>query len=324
MKSILGMGNALVDILAVTPNSDLLEKYSLPLGSMQLIEEKTANGIYEDIKQYSPSIVAGGSAANTTVGASQLGMRAGFLGKIGKDELGKYYENNLKSMGVCSLLLKEDKGTGRAMVVITPDAERTFAVYLGAAMDMNPAEIDPDIFNSYDYLHIEGYLIQDHALIERAMKLAKEKGKTVSLDLASYNVVESNVDFLHRIVEQYADIVFANEQEAKSFTGKESDEAVAVIAEMCDIAVVKIGGRGSLVRQGSATCCVPAIPVKSVDFTGAGDLYASGFLYGLSCGKNLETSAKIGTVCAGEIIQVIGTKLSPSALANIQNTIKTL
>lgn len=324
MKAILGMGNALVDILAKTPNNDLLDKYKLPKGSMQHIDEQTANNVYEDLKQFSPSVIAGGSAANTTVCAAQLGLRAGFLGKVGNDELGQYYENNLESIGVKSLLLKEETGTGRAMVVITPDSERTFAVYLGAAKNMKHTEVDPAIFDDYDYLHIEGYLIQDHSLIEKAMLFAKEKGKTVSLDLASYNVVDSNIHFLYRIVEQYADIVFANEHEAKSFTGKSSDEAVNLIAKMCDIAVVKIGERGSLVRRGRDTFIVPAIPTKSVDFTGAGDLYAAGFLYGLSCGKSLETSAKIGTVCASEVIKVVGPKLSLSALENIRRTINAL
>jgi len=321
MKTILGMGNALVDILAVTKDDNLLEKYNLPKGSMQHVDEQTANKVYEELKEIGSSVITGGSAANAVVGTSQLGLKSGFFGKVGKDELGDFYENDLESLGTKSLLLRGLKGTGRAMVVISPDSERTFAVYLGAAVEMTPEDINPVIFDDYDYFHIEGYLIQDHRLIETAMKTASQKQKIVSLDLASYNVVEENLDFLHNIVDKYANIVFANEEEAKSFTGKEPEQALDIIAEKCDIAVVKVGAKGSLIKQGANVYKVAATNAKPVDLTGAGDLYASGFLYGLSLGKDLETCAKMGTICAGEIIQVIGTKLTPGSWNNLRTII---
>jgi sugar/nucleoside kinase (ribokinase family) len=318
MKSILGTGNALVDILAVAKDENLLEKYSLPKGSMQHVDEQRANEVYQDLRKIGASVVTGGSAANTVAGISQLGLKTGFLGKVGNDELGDFYNGDIERLRVKSLLLRGEKGTGRAMIVITPDSERTFAVYLGAAIEMTPEDINPSVFDGYDYFHIEGYLLQDHKLIETAMKTAHCQGKFVSLDLASYNVVDENVEFLHQIVEKYANIVFANEEEAKSFTGQEPEKALEIISEICDIAVVKIGAKGSLVRQGSETYRIATADIKPVDLTGAGDLYASGFLYGLSLGKDLETCAKIGTVCAGEIIQVIGTKLSDDSWNNLR------
>lgn len=322
MKSVLGMGNALIDILAVTEDDSLLAKYDLPKGSMQHINEDTANIIYNNLKELGASVVPGGSAANTTAGISQLGLNAGFMGKVGNDELGKIFENNLKLSNVNSHLMRSSIGTGRAMVIITSESERTFAVYLGAAIEMAPDDISPAIFEGYDYLHIEGYLIQDHKLIEKAMKTAREKNKIVSLDLASYNVVDENLEFLHSIVDKYANIVFANEEEAKSFTGKDADEALDIIGGLCDIAVVKVGEGGSLLKQGNNKLTVPAKKIhKPVDLTGAGDLYASGFLYGLSMEKDIETCARIGTLCAGEVIQVIGTKLSENTLADLRNTI---
>jgi sugar/nucleoside kinase (ribokinase family) len=313
MKSILGMGNALVDILAVTKDDNLLETYNLPKGSMQHVDEQTAGKVYEELKKIGSSVVRGGSAANTVAGLSQLGLKTGFFGKVGNDELGDFYDADLESLGAKSLLLRGTKGTGRAMVVISSDSERTFAVYLGAAIEMIPEDVNPLIFDDYDYFHIEGYLIQDHNLIETAMKTASLKKKFVSLDLASYNVVDENLDFLHQIVDKYANIVFANEEEAKSFTGKGPEEALDIIAGKCDIAVVKVGAKGSLVKHGSDVFRIAATDSKPVDLTGAGDLYASGFLYGLSLGKDLETCAKIGTICAGKVIQVIGTKLSPDS-----------
>jgi sugar/nucleoside kinase (ribokinase family) len=311
MNSILGIGNALVDVLGITKDESLLEKYSLPKESMQHVSEQSANEVYNDLKTIGASVVAGGSAANTIAGLSQLGMRTGFLGKVGNDELGDFYEADLEKLGIKSHLIRGEKGTGRAMVVITPDSERTFAVYLGAAIEMTPADINPSIFDDYDYFHVEGYLLQDHNLIETAMKTAQDKRKTVSIDLASYNVVEENLDFLHELIKNYANIVFANAAEAKAFTGKDDPvQALSVIAGMCDIAVVKIGSEGSWTQHGSSVYHVPAKMVQPVDYTGAGDLFASGFLYGLSLKKSLEVCSEMGTICAGEVIQTVGTKLS--------------
>jgi sugar/nucleoside kinase (ribokinase family) len=321
MKSILGIGNALIDILAVANDDSLLKKYDLPKGSMQHVNEQRANEVYQDLKKIGASVVAGGSAANTIAGMSQLGFKTGFLGKVGNDELGDSYNADLKKLGVKSFLVRGEKGTGRAMVVISPDSERTFAVYLGAAIEMKPADINPSIFDNYDYFHVEGYLLQDHDLIETAMKTAHDKGKIVSIDLASYNVVEENLDFLHKLIEKYANVVFANAEEAKAFTGEDPERAVAVISKLCDIAVVKIGSKGSWVKQGPRVYRIFANIVQPIDFTGAGDLYASGFLYGLSLNKNLSICAKMGTICAGEIIQVIGTKLSNDLWNDVRSRI---
>jgi sugar/nucleoside kinase (ribokinase family) len=325
MKSILGIGNALVDILAVTKDESLLEKYNLPKGSMQHVSEQKADEIYQDLKKIGASVVTGGSAANTIAGLSQLGIKTGFLGKVGNDELGDFYNSDFEKSGVESHLIKGEKGTGRAMVVISPDSERTFAVYLGAAIEMTTKDINHSVFDGYDYIHIEGYLLQDHDLIEAAMKTAHDAGKTVSIDLASYNVVEENVDFLRYLIDKYADIVFANAEEARAFTGEEDPQcALTKIAELCDIAVVKIGSEGSWVKQGTAVCHVPTKAVTPVDLTGAGDLYAAGFLYALSSKKSLETCARIGTICAGEVIQVVGTKFPCETWDNIRAAISKL
>ncbi|MDR2287479.1 MAG: adenosine kinase [Prevotellaceae bacterium] len=324
-KSILGTGNALVDILAVAEDEKLLEKYNLPKGSMQHVDEQRANEVYQDLKKIGASVVTGGSAANTIAGISQLGMKTGFLGKVGNDELGDFYNSDIEALGINSLLTRGKKATGRAMVTITPDSERTFAVYLGAAVEMTPEDINPAIFDNYDCLHIEGYLLQNHDLIETAMKTAHNKGKIVSIDFASYNVVDENAIFLYDIIKRYANIVFANAEEASAFTSKDPEKALVIISQLCDIVVVKIGAEGSLVTEGSRIYRVAANNrIKPVDLTGAGDLYASGFLYGLSQGKDLKTCAKIGTICASEIIQVIGTKLPQDSWNNLRTEINKL
>ncbi|MDR2564227.1 MAG: adenosine kinase [Prevotellaceae bacterium] len=309
MKSLLGMGNALVDILATPKNSDeMLLKYALPKGSMQHVNELTANSIYNELAKIGCSKVAGGSASNTASGAAHLGMKAGFIGKIGADELGHFFENDQKINKVTPKLLTGNSGTGRAMVIISSDSERTFAVYLGAAVELTADELIPSMYEGYDYFHIEGYLIQSHSLLEKAVGTAKNLNMLVSLDLASYNVVDENRDFLKYVIENYVDIVFANEDEAKSFTGKAPEEAILDISKLCDIAVVKLGKHGSIVKQGEQYHAISAGDAQPVDCTGAGDLYASGFLYGLAAGRDIETCAKIGTICADKVIEVIGTK----------------
>src|SRR5574344_1291829 len=217
MKSIIGVGNALTDILAVLPNDSLLKKFHLPVGSMQLVDEETGAKIWQILKEQGVQYVAGGSAANAISGTSIFGMPSGFIGKVGDDELGYLFKTGQENIGIKPTLLKGTKASGRSMVFITaPNAERTFAVYLGSAIELVPDDLKPEFFAGYDYFHIEGYLLQNQHLLRRAIELAKLAGAIISIDMASYNVVESNDAFLHDIVENYVDIVFANETEAKS------------------------------------------------------------------------------------------------------------
>lgn len=310
MKKILGMGNALVDIMATIPSDDVLAKFKMPKGSMQLIDADKSKQIASEIEQYAAKISAGGSASNTINGLARLGVPCGFVGKIGTDEMGRLFENDLVKSGVTPHLLKSDTASGRAIAFVSPDSERTFATYLGAAVEMNASEIDSAVFSKYDYFYIEGYLVQDHALIESAIKMAKSLSMKIAIDLASYNVVNENIDFLRRIAKEYVDIVFANEEEAKAFTGKDAENAVDEIASMCDIAVVKIGKRGSIIKQGDNVFHAGVIDAKCVDTTGAGDLYASGFLYGMAMGYGLEHCGKIGALASGKVIENIGAQMT--------------
>ena len=280
MKSILGMGNALTDILAVLPDDSLLRQFHLPKGSMQHVDMATGDRIWNTLKNIGVQYVAGGSSANTITCTAIFGMKSGFIGKVGDDELGHLYKSDQEQYGIKSYLLKGTKSSGRAMVFITaPNAERTFAVYLGAALELVTEDLKPEFFEGYDYFHIEGYLVQDQNLIRRAVELAKAAGCIISLDMASYNVVESNEAFLHDIVDNYVDIVFANESEAKAFTRMEPREALDELARHCSIAVVKIGKDGSMLKSGDEYHFIEAWPADTIDATGAGDTYAAGFLY---------------------------------------------
>lgn len=190
---------------------------------------------------------------------------------------------------------------------------------------MKAEDLSLEMFKGYAYLFIEGYLVQDHDMILRAIELAKEAGLQICLDMASYNIVEEELDFFSLLINKYVDIVFANEEEAKAFTGKEPEEALDIIAKMCSIAIVKLGARGSIIRKGTEEIRVEAVPVeKVVDTTGAGDYFAAGFLYGLTCGYSLEKCARIGSLLSGDVIQVIGAELPEVQWEKIKKEISEL
>lgn len=311
MKSILGIGNALTDILAVLPDETLLKTYHLPKGSMQHVDMETGDKIWQALKPLGVKYVAGGSAANTITCTSIFGMPSSFIGKIGDDELGLLFKSDQEQYGVKTMLLKSEHSSGRSMVFVSGgNAERTFAVYLGAALDLVPEDLKPDYFAGHDYFHIEGYLVQNQALIRKAVELAHEAGCIISLDMASYNVVESNNAFLHDIIDRYVDIVFANETEARAFTKlPDPKKSLEEISTHCKIAVVKVGKDGSWVRSGDEEYQIPAWPAEPVDATGAGDTYAAGFLYAHSLGMPLKVCGEIGSIIAAKVVEVIGTKM---------------
>lgn len=311
MKSILGIGNALTDILAVLPDDTLLNTYHLPKGSMQHVDMETGDKIWAALRPLGVKYVAGGSAANTITCTSILGMPSAFIGKIGDDELGLLFKSDQEQYGVKTQLLKSEHSSGRSMVFVSGgNAERTFAVYLGAALDLVPEDLKPEWFEGYDYFHIEGYLVQNQALARRAVEYAHAAGCIISLDMASYNVVESNLAFLHDIIEKYVDIVFANETESKSFTKLSSPRAALdEIARLCSIAVVKVGKDGSWIKSGDTVHLIPAWPADTVDATGAGDTYAAGFLYAHSLGKSLKECGEVGSIIAAKVVEIVGTKI---------------
>ena len=253
MDKIIGLGNALVDVLATLKDDTLLDEMGLPKGSMQLIDDAKLQQINTKFSQMKTHLATGGSAGNTILGLACL----------------------------------------------------------GAAASLKAEELSLDMFKGYAYLFIEGYLVQDHEMILHAIELAKEAGLQICLDMASYNIVAGDMDFFSLLINKYVDIVFANEEEAKVFTGKEPEEALEIIAKKCSIAIVKVGANGSYIRKGTEEIKVSAIPVKKVmDTTGAGDYFAAGFLYGLTCGYSLEKCAKIGSILSGNVIQTIGTTIS--------------
>ncbi len=323
MDKIIGLGNALVDVLAIMEDDKILEEMQLPRGSMTLIDSDRLLKIDDCFSRMKTQLSAGGSAGNTIRALACLGAGTGFIGKVGDDSYGTFFRTGLLKHGTeVNLRVSATLPSGVAYTFISPDGERTFATHLGAASTLKAEDLSLEMFKGYTYLYIEGYSAQDHDMVLRAIELAKEAGLLVCLDMASYNIVKEEHDFFSLLINKYVDIVFANKDEAKAFTGKQPEEAVDVIARMCSVAVVKLGAQGALIRKGTERVKVKTVPVDKVkDTTGAGDFFAAGFLYGLTCGYSLEKCGRIGAILAGSVIQVVGTKLSAAQWDKIKKEI---
>jgi sugar/nucleoside kinase (ribokinase family) len=310
MKKILGIGNALVDIIYFLENDDMLKAFSLPKGSMQLVDADKALHVEDAAQRCKKHMASGGSAANTIHGLAMLDTETAFIGTIGNDSFGTFFESDLKASGITPMLSYGSSATGRAISLVSPGGERTFATYLGAAVELSPARFNASLFRNYDHLHLEGYLVPNQQLVESAFILAQQAGMTVSLDLASFNVVEANLDFLKRITSQYKPIVFANEEEARAFTGlTDPQEALEVFALICPTAIVKVGARGSMIWHKGTKYSAEAIQVNCLDTTGAGDLFAAGYLFGYLNEYSPEQCGKIGSLLAGKVIEEAGAKI---------------
>lgn len=311
MKNIIGIGNALVDAIIFLHDDHLLETFSLPRGSMQLVDAAVAAGIEAATADLTRHRASGGSAANTIHGLARLGVQTAFLGTVGNDEPGEFFATDLRQSGILPLLDRSASPTGTSRALVSPGGERTMATFLGAAVELSAASVDEERFRGYDHLHLEGYLVLNRELVERSLAVAKKTGMTVSLDLASYNVVEANLDFLKKICRDYVDVVFANEEEAQAFTGTSDPlEALGVLSSYCATAVVKTGEKGSLIRHLGQTSHTGIIPVNCIDTTGAGDLYASGFLYGMTMGWHAADCGRAGALLAGKVVETAGAKIT--------------
>ena len=328
MKRVIGIGNALTDMLVNLKNEEVLAKYNIAKGSMMLVDSDTQSKISKSVAGLPYSLSLGGSADNTIRAMARLGSDVGFIGKVGRDTTGDFFEQALSNLGIHPVIFRGDSRSGKCVSLVSPDGERTMLTHLGAAAEMHAEDISKEIFEGYDCLYVEGYLVQEHSLISTAVRTAKECGMLVAIDLASFNVVEENLEFLRDLVTKYVDIVFANEDEAKVFSGEaEPINALQYISTCCDLAVVKIGTKGALIKYKGEVIQVGIMAAaKRVDTTGAGDFYAAGFMHGLCEGLSLRQCGTIGAIAAGKVIEVVGTTLSEEAWQDAErlvNRVKT-
>ena len=324
LPRVLGVGNALVDVIVQLENEKVLQEFGLLRGSMTLVDADLSDKIDEATSLLKKEMSTGGSVANTMRTLTNMGANCGYMGKIGKDDLGKLFKDEFEKKSIKTHLLTSETNTGRVMGMVSPDSERTMATFLGAAVELNAQDFSTSIFEGYDYLYMEGYLVQNHELIKTGVEMAKKMGLKVAIDLSSFNVVEENLDFLTALVKNSVDIVFANEEEAASFTGKEPEEALDVIADMCEIAIVKVGKDGSFIKKGDRKYYIEPVLAKAIDTTGAGDSYAAGFFYGLTCGYELQKCGDIAAYVSSKVVEVMGANLPDNSWTSINRRIQEL
>jgi len=310
---VLGIGNAIVDVLA-RAEDDFLVKQGMHKGGMALIDEARAEAIYDAM---GPAVeISGGSAANTIVGAASFGARATFVGKVKDDELGRAFAHDIRAAGVAfdTPPAADGPSTARCYVMVTPDGERTMNTFLGAAQDLHPNDVDPDAVASAAITYLEGYLWDPpHAkeAFRKAAKIAHEAKRKVALTLSdAFCVDRYRAEFLDLIRTGTVDLIFANERELHSlYQTADFDTAVAALRAEAALAVVTRSEKGCVVVSKSGAEAVPAAPVsRVVDATGAGDLFAAGFLFGLARGRDHRAAARLGALAAAEVIQHIGAR----------------
>ncbi len=309
---LIGIGNAIVDVLGEV-GDDFIENQKLIKGSMELIDEDRRNHLYG---KFPPSIErSGGSAANTMVGAATLGSRAGYIGKIRDDQVGAIFAHDIGAAGVAFSTPRSADGpaSGLCLIAVTPDGERTMNTYLGASVELTPDDVDEEAVAGSSVLYLEGYLWDPPSAREamrEAVAIAREAGRKVSLSLSDSFCVERHREEFQQLVSDGVDILFANEHEAMALYQVEDLEAtVRAAAAECEIAAVTRGRHGSIVVNGAARHEVPIVDVpRRVDTTGAGDLYAAGFLHGYTAGRPLDDCGRIGSLVAAEVIGHIGAR----------------
>jgi sugar/nucleoside kinase (ribokinase family) len=306
---VVGIGNAIVDIIGQADDA-FLDRHHMRKGAMTLIDEETAEQLYGAM---GPAVqLSGGSAGNTIAGLASLGARAGYIGKVRDDALGAVFRHDIVSAGVRFPTRSADDGpaTARCFIFVTPDAQRTMNTYLGACADLGPEDVDSELVGSAAITYLEGYLYDPpraKAAFHRAAEIAHAAGRKVALSLSDRFCVERYRAEFRKLAELHIDYLFANESELTALFETDLDGALSRVASVVEIAAVTRGPAGSVIAAGLSRIAVDAAPVERVvDTTGAGDLYAAGFLFGLARGKPLDECGRLASLAAAEIISHYG------------------
>ncbi|GGF33284.1 adenosine kinase [Aliidongia dinghuensis] len=319
---VVGIGNAIVDVISQADDA-FLAAHAMDKGAMMLIDEARAEAIYAAM---GPGIEAsGGSAGNTIAGLASLGGTAGYIGKVRDDLLGKVFRHDITAAGVTfpTPAAVDGPATARCLILVTPDAQRTMNTFLGACVGLSPADVDADFIQSAQVTYLEGYLYDPplaQAAFRKAAEIAHAAGRKVSLSLSDSFCVHRHRQAFLDLVEGHVDVLFANEAELTAlFETDDFDQAVARVRRMTELAAVTRSAKGSVIVSATEAVAVPAAPVaRVVDTTGAGDLYAAGFLYGLTRNLPLAECGRIGSLAAAEIISHYGARPETSLAAHIK------
>ena len=309
---VFGMCNALYDIQAETPES-MLEALGVDKGTMTLIDDAQQSKMVASVYSHLVNTEPGGSGCNTLVGIAQLGGTAAYTSRVGNDEHGRMYREKMAKLGIKPNLGEEDGATGICLVLVTPDAQRTLCTYLGLSRNLQPSDVNIEDIRNSKYIYVTGYLWdtdnQKEAVL-LAMREANRAGTKVSLSLSDPFCVNRHKDDFNRIVRDHVDLLFGNQDEAMTLTDTDNpQDALRVLSDHCEIAVVTMDDKGSLIRSGDKVYEIPVFPVKAIDTTGAGDMYAAGLLYGVTHNLPLDKTGKLASYCAAQVVAKMGPRL---------------
>lgn len=306
---VLGLGNPLIDVFYNVEDS-FLEELKLSKGSMNLVDVDRQNEILKKGANSKKSTSLGGSCANTMAIVSQLGGKSAYGGKLGKDELGEDYENQLVNLGVTSFLKKQEGATGSTVILVTPDAERTMNTHLGMCVNFSDSDVDRQGIENTKYLYVEGYLwdtpIQKKA-VSAALEMAKSAGCIISLSLSDSYCVDRHKKDFQSMLDNYVDLVFCNESEAEIMTGQsDAEKQIEVLSKSTKEIVLTLGKKGSKIYANNTVTDIDCFPANAIDTTGAGDSFAAGYLYGITHNYTTEQAGKLASRCAAEIVSQMG------------------
>ena len=325
-RGILGVGSALVDVLARVDDA-FLPRVGGEKGGMVMVESERQDEWIAALP-YPPAMAPGGAAGNTIFALARMGMPVAMLSKLGQDDCGAFYRKRLLEAGGTDAEFLETNAarTGRCLSLITPDSERTMRSYLGASQLLTAAEAAAVDYSRYDLVYVEGYLLFLPDVVPTVLRCARKAGCRTAVDLASFEVVRIFREQLLELLEHDVDLVFANEEEAAALLGDgfSEQEMAFRLGELCDVAAVKLGSRGSLIVHNGVLTPVAAVPAQAVDTTAAGDSWAAGFLYGYLHGLPDASCGRLGSLVAAEVVQVMGSELPPKRWDMIRMEIQTM
>ncbi len=293
---------------------------------MSLVDEARIGEILKATESLAKESSLGGTAGNCARAMAHLGGVVGYVGKVGDDAAGRTYTAGLEAVGITARnLVTTSSPTGQCLSLISEDGERTMATFLGAALTLSAEDITEELFGGFEVLFIEGFLVQNPALIRRIFEVARALDMMIAIDLASYNVVAESIDLIRELLDGGVNIIFANEQEAEAYTSLSDPMAAAEeLSKIADVAIVKIGAKGSITVSGDEVVEVGATMHQRLDTTGAGDYFAGAFLKGFCDGETLVRCAEMGSVAGGAVIEVVGTTLSDEAWTAVRAEVKAI
>lgn len=317
---VLTVGGTIADHVLFT-SEEYLKTVPGKKGGSELVDYPLFCQIVENCDKPA-QVTFGGSGVNVIKGLARLGHSTALISKLGNDEKGVNYSEHLRELGVIERLTWVNLPTGRSACLVTPDGERTMRTFLGASMDLSDLALNPQDFKNVKLFHIEGYQLVDENFTRKVVEFAKNEGAIISLDCACFEIVKAHKNFLLELLKESVDIVFANEEEAKGLTDLPAQEACSLLASLCGTAVVTMGEKGCFVQKGEQKHFQKALKAQVIDTTGAGDLFAAGFLHGYLNEMPLDACALYGTLVASQIVEVIGAELPEARWSYLRTIIR--